>query len=760
MTYAPTGDITLQPDLIHASPSPRGRDAHAARSGKVRSHWICAAWLAALALTALRASAQAVDGAGPPGQVHISGSKSDTAARRDFIAGKILIGRKRIEESGVDNVGGLLRREPAVSVSSDGRIGLPGYTQILVDGAAPPPGTDVNQMNLVHVEKIEIVKSAVAEFGPFGIAGTINIVTRQSARKTSTRLGTGLRSMDGHPGANATLSHSQSQAGSPLRYSAEVSASRERKPGSSRPGLAVTAPGGLIESVWDGRSSGRTGDRMTNASGELVWDADIGHVLRFSPNGGQMTMQADSVEERRFATGESTSAHIASRSVLTMLNAPFNWTFKPDRTSQLEVRARLSRIRMGLFELRRDAGGPQPRLGERRQQADSRIGQLELNYKARVAQRHDIKVGLSVLRVGEHIAYDNRIDGAADAALDFLGTRRQSEKRHLRVYAQDDWRYSDSLALNAGLSGQHTAINLDEGDFSSAPRYRLWSPSFHATRKLGEDDQRQLRLSLARTFRAPDQDDLSLRPRIHPLAPCAASGVCGPNTIDTLDTAGNPQLHPERSNGINLSYEHGMGDDSTLTLEVYARRISNKNGTEITLAQVPWSAMPRYVSRPANLGEARVRGVNLELELALRDLWAGAPKLNVRGNVNLASSRIASLPGPDNRLDKQTPWSAKLGGSYAMHGAPLRFDLDASWSPGVWVRTNRSQRIAVPRRVEVDASASWTFGADRRLVASISSLVPRTARQVHEYQTRAGQVRLTTESERYPTFSLRVETAL
>lgn len=694
-----------------------------------------------------------------PAKVVVSGSQSDMAARRDFVAGKIIISRKRIEESGADNVAELLKRVPAVSVSANGRIGLlglPGYTQILVDGAPPPPGKGLGQMNLIHVEKIEIVKSAVAEFGPFGIAGTINVVTRQTERKTSTRISASARSTGGHGGTSATLAHNESRAGSPWRWSANLSASQDRSPSAKRLSLATPVPG----QGWDGRSNGVSRGKMADASGELSWDDGTGSTLRLAPSGGQMDTRADTVEARRYANGELTGAAIGSRSLLTMQFLPLTWTFKPDSTSHVEVRARLSRMRMEISEQRIDTGNFSPRAGELRREAKSRTGHLELIYKAKLAKGHDSKIGTSLRHVRENIDYTNLVNGAADPAFSFLDAQRKSGTREVRVYAQDDWRVNEALAINAGLSGQHTAIDLDEGRFSSQPRYRVWSPSFHVTRNLDDDDTRQLRMSLARTFRAPEREDLSVRPVIHPLAPCPSNGACGANTIDKLDSAGNPHLKPERSHGLNISYEHGLGKDSTVTLEVYARRIDNKIGTEISLGAVPWSSTPRYVARPANLGKASVHGVSVEMEVALRDLSRTAPKVHLRGNVNFAESHIASLPGPDNRLDKQTPWSAKLGGSYALTGTALRFDLDANWAPGVWIRSNLAQRIRQPRRFDLDASANWSFNGGTRLVVSASNLVPRTAHQVYEYETAAGQVSLSTESERYRSFSVRLEKTL
>ncbi|MYM85395.1 TonB-dependent receptor plug domain-containing protein [Duganella sp. FT50W] len=103
-----------------------------------------------LMLVAFPAVAQVV-------QVEVKGTASDAGQTRDFVAGIILIDRKRIEDSGAQNVSQVLRREPAITVGKDGQVGLmglPGYTQILVDGSAADGG-DPLALDIVHVEKIE-----------------------------------------------------------------------------------------------------------------------------------------------------------------------------------------------------------------------------------------------------------------------------------------------------------------------------------------------------------------------------------------------------------------------------------------------------------------------------------------------------------------------------------------------------------------------------------------------------------------------------
>lgn len=720
-------------------------------------------WLGVCAgVLALPAVAQQVSEPVVTPQVLITASQSDTSARRDFVAGKIIISRKRIEESGAETVADLLKREPAVSVDAEGRIGLlglPGYTQVLVDGEAPPAGKGPHQLNLVHIEKIEIVKSAVAEYGPFGIAGTINIITRKTRRKTSTQLGLIAHSAGSHPGASATLSHNQSSPDSPLRLGANLSAKYSRPVSERQISLSSVKPGQDDENVWRGAVAGRGRSKEVDASGELTWDPGAGASLRLSPNGGQYTTDELAHEQRRYANGGQVRVRSASRSVFSMASLPLGWTIKPAANSQLEVKARVSRIGMESSELRTETGDGQPAVRSLSQDATSHVKSVDLAYKAKLGKAHDVKLGASAMNTRETIDYGGTVNGQEDRALDILGTQRRALSRQLRVFAQDDWRLSDTLAMNGGLSGQHTAIDIAEGSFGSKARFQVWSPSVHLVKSLDEDDERQVRLSLARTYRAPSRDELASRPRINPMAPCDAI-ACGTNTIDTFDSAGNQNLDAERALGLNLAYEHGLGGNSTLTAEVYARRIGNKIGIQIGEEDVAWSGLPRFVARPVNLGDAWVRGLNLEMELALRDLSKSAPQMNLRGSVNFAASRVSHVPGPDNRLEKQTPWSAKLGGSYTLRGWPLKFQLDANWSPGVWIRTGQLQRIAIARRVEFDSSLAWTFAPGRRLQLSVADTIAHSARTIYEYSTAQGQLRAQTDQRTYRSVSLRFDTNL
>jgi outer membrane receptor for ferrienterochelin and colicins len=714
------------------------------------------------ALVFLSIATQALPVLSQEPKVHIVGTQTDTEARRDFVAGTIIISRKRIEESGVRSVEELLKREPAVTVR-DGRISLlnlPGYTQILLDGQAAPAGRSPTDLDVIHVEQIEIIKSSAAQYGPFGIAGTINIVTRKTVRKTSTALNAGAQAGD-RGAANLAVSHDQSTAGSRLKYSLRLSAMRNNVRRKSRMRQTLSQDGAGELEQWLAVVSEDSHMPIVAVSGNVTWQSVKAGTVTLSPEIYKMGGGGVQTEFREWESGSTLNVKDRDDVTSESFSLPLKWTIKPTGKSYLELIARAYVSRFDTKGTRIDTvSGTDSDIRTRVERHKANTNKLDLDYRVSLDGGHAIRAGVSLLRAKTDGGHDHRINGSQDAALNALGIYRLLRSEQQRLYLQDEWRISESLAGKIGVSGAQNSIDAREGARLAGARFRMWSPSLHLSEKLGGDDKQQLRISLARSFKAPSDQELTQRPEINPLAPCLGSGVCPANTIDTADTSGNLQLRPERGLGLNLSYEHGIGDDSQFTIEVFTRQIEGKLGKQILLENVPWAAVQRYVSRPTNLGNARSTGINFEMELALRDLAKAAPKATVRGSVGLARSRISNLPGPDNYLDKQTPWTAKLGGSYGMKTAPIKFDMDANWGPGQWTRTSLSERAYEPRILELDASMSWSINKDSRLVVGLGAKYPSIHQPISEYSENDQLVRLYTSEKRSARLKLQFDTKL
>ena len=715
-------------------------------------------------LICLALASQAIPGWSQDAQVLIIGSQTDTEARRDFIAGTIVIGRKRIEDSGTRTVAELLKREPAVTVR-EGRISLlnmPGYTQILIDGHAPQSAISPGDLNLIHVEQIEIIKSSSAQFGPFGIAGTINIISRKTARKTTTVMTTGAARGGGQREANLSLSHTQSTTGSPLQYSVRMSADRED---SSHDGVATQTleQHGAGEQVqWLALNSERMLSTSLVVNGNVLLQTTGAGKFSSSPEVVRRGDDNGQTEGREWLNKSTLMLQDRSGSTLKSILLPLTWTFKPTRKSQLEFGATSYHSRFETDQtLTHAVSGEANAVRDVILLSSGKSKNFKLDYKVTISGGHAIKAGASFLRTDSRDTYDERLNGLPDTALNALGRFRRSSSQQRRFYLQDEWRISESIASTLGVSGGQDSVDLKGSDHVVGTRFQVWSPSLHLSKKLGGDDKKQLRLSLARSFKAAAEEDLTRRPEINTMAPCWSARICLANTIDTADTAGNFRLQPERALALNISYEYGMGDDSQLSFEIFKRHISGKQGDQIVLESVTWSDAPRYVSRPTNLGVAHVTGINVGIELALQDAFKGAPSVTVRGNLGLARSRVVDLPGPDNHLKKLTPWTAKIGGTYDLNKlAPIKIDLDANWSPGLWTRTSQSERVFAPRSFEGDFSLIWGINKNSSFVVGLTTKYPRTKQSINEYFAGDQLVRLYTAEKRGARLKLQFETKL
>mgnify|MGYP001003727511 CR=1 FL=1 len=150
----------------------------------------------------------------------------------------------------------------------------------------------------------------------------------------------------------------------------------------------------------------------------------------------------------------------------------------------------------------------------------------------------------------------------------------------------------------------------------------------------------------------------------------------------------------------------------------------------ISEQRVPWAEARRWVSQPQNIGNAVTQGIELEAKFRLSDAWAEALPIDVRANASVFRSSVASVPGPDNRLDQQAHATANLGGDYRFRGLPLTLGGNLNWVPGYETQLEDNQRTGVSTKRVFDLYALWTFNPALALRLLASNLAPR------DYETR------------------------
>jgi outer membrane receptor for ferrienterochelin and colicins len=145
------------------------------------------------------------------------------------------------------------------------------------------------------------------------------------------------------------------------------------------------------------------------------------------------------------------------------------------------------------------------------------------------------------------------------------------------------------------------------------------------------------------------------------------------------------------------------------------RRIDDITHNQVSLVDGLW------VSMPVNDGVANTRGIELEAKLPLRSLYKTAPNIDFRANVARNWSTLTTVPGPNNRLDQQTPFSGTVGADYKFDKTPLTLGGSYSFQNGGPVRVSFNQyAYSVPKR-SLDLYGLWKFTPKNQLRVSLAN---------------------------------------
>ncbi|WP_431261647.1 TonB-dependent receptor plug domain-containing protein [Roseateles chitinivorans] len=706
----------------------------------------------------------------PLEKVQIDGASStDVQNRREFVAGKLVISRKSIEDSGQTTVYEVLKREPSVTIAGDGKLGLlglPGYTRILVDGQPPAPGRSPLELDVVQIEKIEIVKGSMAEFGPFGVAGTINILTRRVERKrtASLRINGGLSPSSGDAGFawSNTVRPSDDSWG----LSNRVSLRRKEQDISQR--LTIETPDGQGALAPSRLTASNRSEGLTQLMASSSYSNKLSATNDLESNPSALLWQTDTrFTDRHDWVRQSTLGTSTGRAdgKLLSLSLPIEWKHADADGTRAQLGYEYSWMKLDRGSDRQDhaLGGiaGEEALAEQSLSQRHEMNVLRFEFSREMLEAHAVKIGGSLGWQSQRASAPAFLNGAPDPAFMSFGSDSAVTARRDDAFVQDEWTLSKRWAATLGLSAARRTTSVREGSFLSRNAYETYAPSLHLAHKLTEDGREKLRLSLAKAYNAPDNDLYSLRPVINPLAPCIAGAACGPNTIDNADTAGNPHLRPERSMGLTLSYEKYFGASSMVGVDYFERRLTDVIGQSVALEDVSWAQSPRYVIRPENLGNARLRGISVDARMALTELDASLPKVELRSGLTFSRSRLDTLPAPDNRMADQAPWSAKLGVRYKLRSVPLELSADANWRPGVWSRNAAERRTWQDRREDVSAQATWTLSPASKLRVGANNLLSRDTRRIDVLGDSAmPDARVSTWTRGVPSVTLSLETRL
>ena len=275
----------------------------------------------------------------------------------------------------------------------------------------------------------------------------------------------------------------------------------------------------------------------------------------------------------------------------------------------------------------------------------------------------------------------------------------------MAVYAQDEWNITPQWSMYLGLRWEGIRIRAAGNTFDSTRSSSgVWSPVLQTLWKVPGRKGDQLRFALTRTYKAPDLANLLPRRQ-----------AWDNNSATEPDPQGNPDLKPELAWGVDASYEHYWAENAMVSVSTSLRRIDDYTSNRIYFDGLRWIFMP------VNDGRAAIRTLQLETKFPLKSLYAEAPAIDLRAGVTRNWARVASVPGPDNRFERQTPLSANLGMDYTRGALALGSSFAYQRNGRVRVTGNRS--FSTEARGDLEAYAAWRFDAKRLLRLSLSNLL-------------------------------------
>lgn len=658
----------------------------------------------------------------PVARVEVRGGAARHDPRRDDTAARFVLGREEIERYADTSVFDLFKRIPGVTVTvGAGRQaqvrmrGLgEGYTQVLLNGERTPAGFTLDSLAPESIERIEVLRAAMAEFPTESVAGTINIVLRKKVRARERELKPGYllsREFRG-PTFSARLADRGERSSWSFTASGNHDALARKSTGSER----NTRPDGVVDLRRTTllREQGRM--NRLNLEPRFSWTLENGDTLAWETlaNGSGFRNHGHALVST--ATGAAPPVpdlHTFGEIDDRMLKSDLRWTHALASGAKLETRigvegkrSKSLERRVGADSLGRPATNGSVR-ADTRQKGASSTGK----YSRSVEGGHVVALGWDA---GVNASDDLRAERDAIRALPPAQPPEEdfaARVARAAIYAQDEWTLTPRWSVYLGARWEGVRTRVSGNTFAPARvRSSVLSPIFQTLWKLpgreGEQEGQgsQLRLALSRTYKAPDL--YSLVPR---------RSAWENNSATEADYQGNPNLEPELAWGVDAAWEHYWAQGAMVSVSTALRRIDNYTSNRVYFDGTRW------IFTPVNADRAVLRSLELETRFPLRALLHGAPAIDLRASVSRNWSRVESVPGPHNRMEQQTPLSANLGIDYK-RGA-LAAGGSLAHRRGGFVRVAANRGFYSEARTDLETYAVWTLSPTIQLRAVLSNLL-------------------------------------
>lgn len=653
-------------------------------------------------------------------KVEISGVKGYDERRQDT-ASKIVVTQEDIVRYGDTNIGDVLKRLPGVTIGGvQGRGGAirmrglgAGYTQIMLNGEPSPPGFSLDSISPDNIERIEVIRSATAELSTQSIAGAINIVLKRAIVTAQRELKVGMQEDGGKYGANVSLQFSDKLGRMSYSISGNATRGSYERP-SANDEIAKDVNGTTILSRHSDVKDWGTFTGV-GLSPRVNWNLENGDTITSQSfvNANQFSGFNEQKTTGTLPLYVSDLTQIDSQ--FAMIRSNLNWVHKLADSAKLDVKIGANYNKRSSDVDYQGYDKDSSKLIDRKVSTSASDQGFTYGgkYTAPFVTDHSIAAGWDgALSKRNETRVQNDVTVASIPEIN-LNEIFDAEVNRLAVFVQDEWNVSKNWSIYAGLRWEGLETTSKGNTYAEVKNTSsVWSPILQTLWKIPGSKNDQVRLGLTRTYKAPDTS--SLIPRRF-----FSNNNTDPTTPDRI---GNPNLKPELAWGLDTAFEHYLTDGGVISASVFMRRIEDITRTDVrAIAGTQAGAPTTYLSMPINDGIATTRGIEFDAKFPLRSLMSAAPAIDFRSNLSFNWSNLSTVPGPNNRLDSQTPISANLGIDYKLDTVPLTLGGNYSFQNGGPVRISVTQAsYSIPKRV-LDLYALWKFDAKTNLRVSLGN---------------------------------------
>ena len=640
------------------------------------------------------------------------------------------------------SVGEMLKRVPGVTFSSDvleydgvQMRGLPsGFTQVLINGRRAPGGEAdgaffVDRLPAELVERIEIVRAPRADQPSEGVAGTLNVVTKESVSFEGGFLKGGLLiNEDGGVRPSAALAYA-GRLGPSTSFWAGINYQERRNPkkkvsyrfSGAEPTTGHDGfPDNPAETSYpsDPAFDDFEAQDDTRDGRDLSGNAEIAHELG---NGGRVRIAGLFVDTDRLE--DETSVTYAGGD----LEFDGVEIQEEDINQQTYAITGDARIPLGFADLGVAAGWSGFRedttstvwVGEN----EDDFGDIEVDEESGFAIDDDEYTGTISLTFGTDTALELKpgIDllsktRSGGQSGDFLASDFDIDEERYSPYIRATFQAGEDLTIDAGLRYEITrrdvsGIEVDEDDVETpvAGSYKDedLNPSLHLRYAPGAFDQ--FRASVARTVRRPNYDLIS------PILELESPG-------DDDATRGNPGLLNEKAWGVDVGYERRLGGSGIVGVNVFYRDINDL----IEMVRVEDRGIGGLYT-PQNIGDGQTWGVEIDFSAPLTRF--GMPDTGLFANYTYLDSETTDpFTGEKRRFNNQPHHVYNVGFIQTLRDAGASFGASISGRSKA-VQSNFDETVELSYDPDLEAFIEKRFGQNLVLRLSAQNLLDRQKKE-------------------------------